>query len=180
MVVPDRPGARWLWQSDVLLVTSQQEYFGVSVVEAMHCGCYPLLPLPAVSGWFLFYQCWSPGEGSWPGGHHPRAGISSFLKPLNGPKWCVGGVGGVWVRGCQPTQVGWCGWRCGCQPPPSCNQPLGSRTCQHFPRVLRFPCRNSSFLFWIPEVTPPKNVCQRLSVVVVVVVFECVCVHMCA
>eukprot|EP00667_Euglena_gracilis_P017324 EG_transcript_18225 len=36
--------SRWLWQSDVLLVTSQQEYFGVSVVEAMHCGCYPLLP----------------------------------------------------------------------------------------------------------------------------------------
>eukprot|EP00668_Euglena_longa_P035389 GGOE01045461.1.p2 GENE.GGOE01045461.1~~GGOE01045461.1.p2 ORF type:complete len:342 (+),score=77.75 GGOE01045461.1:2-1027(+) len=36
--------SKWLWQADVLLVTSQQEYFGVSVVEAMHCGCFPLLP----------------------------------------------------------------------------------------------------------------------------------------
>jgi glycosyltransferase involved in cell wall biosynthesis len=39
-----REYAEWLWRSDILLVTSLQEYFGVSVVEAMHCGCFPLLP----------------------------------------------------------------------------------------------------------------------------------------
>ena len=36
--------AKWLWVADVLPVTSQQDFFGGSVVEAMYCGCYPLLP----------------------------------------------------------------------------------------------------------------------------------------
>ncbi|MCB0480566.1 MAG: DUF3524 domain-containing protein [Flavobacteriales bacterium] len=34
----------WLWKSDVLPVTSYQDFFGISVVEAMLCGVYPLLP----------------------------------------------------------------------------------------------------------------------------------------
>ncbi len=43
--VPDRKEyARWLVQSDILPVTSVQEFFGISVVEAIYCGCYPLLP----------------------------------------------------------------------------------------------------------------------------------------
>ncbi len=33
-----------LWRADILPVTSIQEFFGISVVEAMHCNCYPLLP----------------------------------------------------------------------------------------------------------------------------------------
>lgn len=36
--------AQWLFQSDILPVTSIQEFFGISVVEAIYCGCYPLLP----------------------------------------------------------------------------------------------------------------------------------------
>ncbi len=36
--------ARWLWQADLLPVTSYQDFFGASVVEAIYCGCYPLLP----------------------------------------------------------------------------------------------------------------------------------------
>jgi glycosyltransferase involved in cell wall biosynthesis len=36
--------ARWLWQSDILPVTSNQDFFGVSVVEAIYCDCFPLLP----------------------------------------------------------------------------------------------------------------------------------------
>lgn len=36
--------AQWLWQSDVLPVTSQQDFFGGSVVEAIYCGVYPILP----------------------------------------------------------------------------------------------------------------------------------------
>jgi glycosyltransferase involved in cell wall biosynthesis len=36
--------ARWLWQADILPVTSHQDFFGASVVEAIYCGCYPLLP----------------------------------------------------------------------------------------------------------------------------------------
>lgn len=36
--------ANWLWQADVTPVTSVQDFFGGSVVEAMYCDCYPLLP----------------------------------------------------------------------------------------------------------------------------------------
>lgn len=35
---------RLLLQSDILPVSSQQDFFGISVVEAMAAGCYPLLP----------------------------------------------------------------------------------------------------------------------------------------
>jgi glycosyltransferase involved in cell wall biosynthesis len=34
----------WLWAADVLPVTSHHDFFGVSVVEAAYCGCFPLLP----------------------------------------------------------------------------------------------------------------------------------------
>ncbi|MGD8413482.1 MAG: DUF3524 domain-containing protein [Candidatus Latescibacterota bacterium] len=36
--------ARWLHSADVLPVTSHQDFFGASVVEAVYCGCRPLLP----------------------------------------------------------------------------------------------------------------------------------------
>jgi glycosyltransferase involved in cell wall biosynthesis len=36
--------ARWLWQADLLPVTSVHDFFGASLVEAIYCGCYPLLP----------------------------------------------------------------------------------------------------------------------------------------
>ncbi|RNC86000.1 MAG: DUF3524 domain-containing protein [Balneola sp.] len=36
--------ASWLWRADILPVTSIQDFFGGSVVEAMYCNCIPLLP----------------------------------------------------------------------------------------------------------------------------------------
>ncbi len=36
--------ARWLWHADILPVTSRHDFFGSSVVEAIYCGCFPLLP----------------------------------------------------------------------------------------------------------------------------------------
>ncbi len=36
--------AKWLWQADILPVTSNQDFFGGSVVEAMYCECLPILP----------------------------------------------------------------------------------------------------------------------------------------
>lgn len=36
--------ARLLWQADILPVTSIQDFFGMSVVEASYCNTYPLLP----------------------------------------------------------------------------------------------------------------------------------------
>ena len=36
--------AQWLWRADILPVTSRQEFFGASVVQALYCGCSALLP----------------------------------------------------------------------------------------------------------------------------------------
>jgi glycosyltransferase involved in cell wall biosynthesis len=43
--VPDRRTyAEWLHRADLAPVTSRQDFFGISVVEAIYCGCHPLLP----------------------------------------------------------------------------------------------------------------------------------------
>ena len=36
--------ARWLWRADILPVHSYHDFFGASVVQAIYCGCTPLLP----------------------------------------------------------------------------------------------------------------------------------------
>jgi glycosyltransferase involved in cell wall biosynthesis len=36
--------ARWLWQAHVLPVTSCHDFFGASVIQALYCGCIPILP----------------------------------------------------------------------------------------------------------------------------------------
>ncbi len=36
--------ARWLYRADILPVTSIHDFFGISVAEAIYCGCTPILP----------------------------------------------------------------------------------------------------------------------------------------
>ncbi len=36
--------ASWLWRADILPVTSNQDFFGASVVEAIYCDGFPILP----------------------------------------------------------------------------------------------------------------------------------------
>jgi len=36
--------AEWLWKADILPVTSNQEFFGTSVMEAIYCNTWPILP----------------------------------------------------------------------------------------------------------------------------------------
>ena len=34
----------WLWRADILPVTSIQDFFGISIIEATYCNTYPILP----------------------------------------------------------------------------------------------------------------------------------------
>jgi len=36
--------AKWLWKADILPVTNIQDFFGISIMEAIYCNTYPLLP----------------------------------------------------------------------------------------------------------------------------------------
>ena len=36
--------AKWLWRADLLPVTSNQDFFGISIIEAVYCNTYPILP----------------------------------------------------------------------------------------------------------------------------------------
>lgn len=36
--------AKWLWKADFLLVTSNQDFFGASIMEAVYCNTIPILP----------------------------------------------------------------------------------------------------------------------------------------
>ena len=36
--------AKWLWKADILPVTSNQDFFGSSIMEAVYCKTFPLLP----------------------------------------------------------------------------------------------------------------------------------------
>jgi len=36
--------SKWLWKSDILPVTSNQDFFGISIVEACYCDVHPILP----------------------------------------------------------------------------------------------------------------------------------------
>ena len=36
--------ARLLWEAHIVVSTSNQDFFGISVVEAITCGCWPILP----------------------------------------------------------------------------------------------------------------------------------------
>lgn len=58
--------AGWLWRADILPVTSHQDFFGATLVEALYCGCFPLLPKR------LAYPYIIPAE------YHPRLFYEDF------------------------------------------------------------------------------------------------------
>lgn len=36
--------AKWLWLADIIPITSNQDFFSISLTQAMYCNCYPLIP----------------------------------------------------------------------------------------------------------------------------------------
>ena len=65
---------RWLWRSDVAPVHPKQEYFGLSVVEAMRCEVIP----------------WVPNAHAYPETtpeHHPHVAAQEWLQALREKQW---------------------------------------------------------------------------------------------
>ena len=56
--------AKWLWKADILPVTSHHDFFGSSIMEAIYCGVFPILPkrlsypelIPKKSHGEIFYK----------------------------------------------------------------------------------------------------------------------------
>lgn len=79
--------ARILWQSDVVVSTAQQEFFGISMAEAVWCGAHPIAPRA------LVYEDLYGGPGSSARLYDTDAGLADLLEqvlrsatlPENGP-----------------------------------------------------------------------------------------------
>lgn len=81
---------RWLFWADVVVSTARQEYFGLSVAEAVWAGCRPLLPDR------LVYPTLYPARY-----HYASGGLAAALRPLAAePELARGGD-------TRPLAAGW-------------------------------------------------------------------------
>ena len=69
--------ARLLWQADLVISTAIHEFFGISVLEAIYCGAYPLLPHR------LSYPELLPTD------HHARHLYQDFDELLSKLRWAL-------------------------------------------------------------------------------------------
>jgi glycosyltransferase involved in cell wall biosynthesis len=82
--------AAWLWKADLLPITSYQDFFGASVVEAIFCNTVPLLPnrlaypehLPQQFHSTFFYQ-----EGDFFVKMQKRIMDVKYLRAMNTQQW---------------------------------------------------------------------------------------------
>ena len=87
--------ARLLWQADVVVSTAIHEFFGVAVVEAMYCGCFPVLPRR------LAYPEVLPAE------YHDDCLYDGFDEFVERLRWALTHVAAARqrARGLQPTMA---------------------------------------------------------------------------
>lgn len=69
--------SRLLWQADIVVSTAIHEFFGLATVEAIYCGCYPILPHR------LAYPELLPAEAH---EQHLYADAAGFLERL---RWAI-------------------------------------------------------------------------------------------
>jgi glycosyltransferase involved in cell wall biosynthesis len=69
--------ARLLWQADVVVSTALHEFFGIAIVEAVYCGCFPILPHK------LAYPEVIPAK------HHARCLYADFDGLLDRLRWAL-------------------------------------------------------------------------------------------
>jgi glycosyltransferase involved in cell wall biosynthesis len=69
--------ARLLWQADVVVSTALHEFFGISIVEALYCGCFPVLPRRLAYPEILPYS------------HHDVCLYDSFEDLLDRLRWAL-------------------------------------------------------------------------------------------
>ncbi len=78
--------ARWLNRADILPVTSKHDFFGCSVVEAIHCGAFPILPQRLA---YPEHLCGKPVEGAGAGNEYEKYFYDDFEGLLRALEWAV-------------------------------------------------------------------------------------------
>jgi glycosyltransferase involved in cell wall biosynthesis len=73
--------SRLLWQADVVVSTALHEFFGIAVVEAVYCGCYPVLPRRLAYPEVI------------PAAHHERCLYEDFEGLLERTRWALTHLG---------------------------------------------------------------------------------------
>lgn len=78
--------ARWLNRADILPVTSRHDFFGCSVVEAMYCGVFPILPRR------LAYPEHLEGKGGEGSGEFERCFYDDFEGLIQRLEWALANI----------------------------------------------------------------------------------------
>jgi len=89
-VESEKDYAEWLWKADLLPVTSKQDFFGASVVEAMYCNVVPFLPkrlaymehIPEMYSATFFYD-----EADFAAKLQKRIMDVKYLRAMNTQQW---------------------------------------------------------------------------------------------
>jgi len=78
--------AGWLNRADILPVTSRHDFFGCSVVEAIYCGAFPILPRRLA---YPEHLCGKSVEGAGAGGEYEKYFYDDFEGLLRSLEWAI-------------------------------------------------------------------------------------------
>jgi len=98
--------AGWLNRADILPVTSKHDFFGCSVVEAIYCGAFPILPRRLA---YPEHLCGKSSEGAGAGGEYERCFYENFEGLLRNLEWAIVNIEKVRGLNMRPpvARYGW-------------------------------------------------------------------------